>query len=125
MQGVFPSNIHLREDQIEAEELLGTYIEKQMKLIQAMYTQVKCAGPAPFEVTDGLEGALLILKHAPMAPGIVIQVQRYIRCAEWVGIATLTTIGPELPVVRNDFERWMSLVQIAQETAETAGNKQS
>ncbi len=115
-EGVIPSNIYLREDQLLAGNQLNLYIKAQITLMKRTFVDPVIAGPAPLTFPDATEAALLMLKHRPMHQATVFQVQHYIRSGRWIGIATLTTLESELLKVRGDFDQFMKLLRIEPET---------
>ena len=88
------------------------YVQAQITIMKRTFLEPLIAGPAPLEFPGADEGAMLMLKHQPMNQMVVIQVQHYIRSSKWIGIATLTTLEPELLKVRPDFEQFMKLLRI-------------
>ena len=111
-EGVIPSNIYLREDQLLAGNQLELYIRAQITLMKRTFVEPVIAGPAPLIFPDAAEAAMLMLKHRPMHQVTVIQVQHYVRSGNWIGIATLTTLEPELLKIRPDFDQFMKLLRI-------------
>lgn len=109
--GVVPSNVYLKEDELLAGNLV-LYIRAQVTLMQRTFLDPMIAGPAPIEFPGAQEAAMLMLKHQPMNGATVFQVQNYVRSAKWIGIATLTTLEPELLRVRPDFDQFMKLLRI-------------
>lgn len=114
-QGVVPSNVFLREDQLLAGDQLELYIKAQITLMKRTFVEPVIAGPAPLEFPDAAEAAMLMLKHRPMHQVTVFQVQHYVRSGKWIGIATLTTLESELLKVRADFDQFMKLLRIEPE----------
>ena len=110
--GVVPSNIYLREDQLLAGNQLELYIRAQITLMKRTFVEPVIAGPAPLTFPDATEAAMLMLKHRPMHQVTVFQVQHYVRSGSWIGIATLTTLEPELLKIRPDFDQFMKLLRI-------------
>jgi len=110
--GVVPSNIYLREDQLLAGNQLELYIRAQITLMKRTFVEPVIAGPAPLTFPDAAEAAMLMLKHRPMHQVTVFQVQHYVRSGSWIGIATLTTLEPELLKIRPDFDQFMKLLRI-------------
>jgi len=111
-QNTVPSNVYLKQDELLAGDKLIFYIQAQIAIMKRTFLEPLIAGPAPLEFPGADEGALLMLKHQPMNQMVVIQVQHYIRSSKWIGIATLTTLEPELLKVRPDFEQFMKLLRI-------------
>ena len=111
-EAVVPSNIYLREDQLLAGNQLELYIRAQITLMKRTFAEPVIAGPAPLAFPDAAEAAMLMLKHRPMHQVTVFQVQYYIRSGSWIGIATLTTLEPELLKIRPDFDQFMKLLRI-------------
>jgi hypothetical protein len=111
-EGVIPSNIYLREDQLLAGNQLELYIRAQITLMKRTFVEPVIAGPAPLIFPDAAEAAMLMLKHRPMHQVTVFQVQHYVRSGSWIGIATLTTLEPELLKIRPDFDQFMKLLRI-------------
>ena len=111
-EGVVPSNIYLREDQLLAGNQLELYIRAQITLMKRTFVEPVIAGPAPLTFPDAAEAAMLMLKHRPMHQVTVFQVQHYVRSGSWIGIATLTTLEPELLKIRPDFDQFMKLLRI-------------
>jgi hypothetical protein len=111
-EGVIPSNIYLREDQLLAGNQLELYIRAQITLMKRTFVEPVIAGPAPLTFPDAAEAAMLMLKHRPMHQVTVFQVQHYVRSGSWIGIATLTTLEPELLKIRPDFDQFMKLLRI-------------
>jgi|SRR5450631_1357168 len=111
-EGVIPSNIYLREDQLLAGNQLELYIRAQITLMKRTFVEPVIAGPAPLTFPDAAEAAVLMLKHRPMHQVTVFQVQHYVRSGSWIGIATLTTLEPELLKIRPDFDQFMKLLRI-------------
>lgn len=109
--GVVPSNIHLREDELLAGNLV-IYIRTQVTMMQRTFLDPGIAGPAPLEFPGAQEAAMLMVKHQPLNGVTVFQVQHYLRSGKWIGIATLTTLEQELLRVRPDFELFMKLLRI-------------
>jgi len=115
-EGVVPSNVYLREDELLAGDKLELYIKAQITIMKRTFVEPMIAGPAPMEFPDAEEAAMLMLKHRPMHQVTVFQVQHYVRCGKWIGIATLTTLETELLKVRPDFDQFMKVLRIAPET---------
>jgi hypothetical protein len=111
--GVVPSNIHLREDELLAGNLV-LYIRAQVTMMRRTFLNPVVAGPAPLEFPAAQEAAMLMVKHQPLNGVTVFQVQHYVRSGKWIGIATLTTLEHELLAVRPDFELFMKLLRIDQ-----------
>ena len=111
-EGVIPSNIYLREDQLLAGDQLELYIRAQITLMKRTFVEPVIAGPAPLTFPDSTEAAMLMLKHRPMHQVTVFQVQHYVRSGSWIGIATLTTLEPELLKIRPDFDQFMKLLRV-------------
>jgi hypothetical protein len=111
-EGVVPSNVYLREDQLLAGNQLALYIQAQITIMKKTFLDPVIAGPAPIAFPGADEAALLMLKHRSMHQMTVFQVQHYIRCGNWIGIATLTTLESELLKVRSDFDQFMQLLAI-------------
>jgi hypothetical protein len=111
-EGVVPSNVYLREDQLLAGNQLALYIQAQITIMKSTFLDPVIAGPAPLTFPDAEEAALLMLKHRSMHQVTVFQVQHYIRSGQWIGIATLTTLESELLKVRADFDQFMKLLRI-------------
>lgn len=114
-EGVVPSNVNLREDVLLAGDKLELYIKAQITIMKRTFKEPMIAGPAPMEFVDAEEAAMLMLRHKPMHQFSVFQVQHYLRCGKWIGIATLTTLEPELLKVRPDFDQFMKVLRIAPE----------
>jgi hypothetical protein len=112
-EGVVPSNVYLREDQLVAGNQLLPYIHTQIAIMKRTFLEPTLAGPAPMEFPGADEAAMLMLKHQAMQQMTVFQVQHYLRSGTWIGIATLTTIEAELLKIRPDFDQFMKLVRIA------------
>jgi len=115
VEGVVPSNVFLREDQLLAGDQLDLYIKAQITLMKRTFVEPVIAGPAPLEFPGAAEAAMLMLKHRPMHQVTVFQVQHYVRSGKWIGIATLTTLESELLKVRADFDQFMKLLRIEPE----------
>jgi hypothetical protein len=112
-EGVVPSNVYLREDQLLAgSPQLQLYIKAQINIMQRTFLEPTIAGPAPMEFPGADEAAMLMLKHQAMHQVTVFQVQHYVRSGNWIGIATLTTLETELLKVRPDFDQFMKLLRI-------------
>ena len=111
-EDIVPSNIYLREDQLLAGDQLELYIQAQITLMKRTFAEPVIAGPAPLAFPDAAEAAMLMLKHQPMHQVTVIQVQQYVLSGNWIGIATLTTLEPELLKIRPDFDQFMKLLRI-------------
>jgi hypothetical protein len=111
IQGVVPSNVCLKEDELLAGNL-ELYIRAQITLMKRTFLEPMIAGPAPLAFPDAQEAAMLMVKHQPLNGTTVFQVQHYVRSANWIGIATLTTVEPELLKVRPEFEQFMKLLRI-------------
>ena len=111
-EGVVPSNVYLREDQILAGNQLILYIQAQITIMKRTFVDPVIAGPAPLEFPDAAEAAMLMLKHQAMHQVTVFQVQHYVRSSNWVGIATLTTLESELLKIRPDFDQFMKILRI-------------
>lgn len=111
-EGVVPSNVYLREDELIAGDKLEPYIQVQIKIMKQTFMDPMIAGPAPAEFPGAEEAAMLMLKHKPMHQVSVFQVQHYVRSGKWIGIATLTSLETELLKVRPDFDQFMKLLQI-------------
>lgn len=109
--GVVPSNVCLKEDELLSGNLT-LYMRAQMTLMKRTFLDPLFAGPAPTEFPGALEAAMLMVKHQPLNGTTVFQVQHYIRSERWIGIATLTTVEPELLRVRPDFDQFMKLLRI-------------
>ena len=116
-EGVIPSNVYLREDQLLAGNELKLYIQAQVTLMKQAFLDPVIAGPAPLEFPDATEAAMLMLKHKAMHQVSVFQVQHYVRSGRWIGIATLTTLESELLKVRPDFDQFMKILRIEPEPA--------
>lgn len=114
-EGVVPSNVFLREDELLAGNQLELYIKAQITVMQRTFLEPVIAGPAPLAFPDATEAAMLMLKHRPMHQVTVFQVQHYVRSGKWIGIATLTTLESELLKVRADFDQFMKLLRIGPE----------
>lgn len=110
--GAVPSNVCLKEDQLLAGNELALYIRAQITLMKRTFLDPMIAGPAPLQFPGATEAALLMLKHQPLQQTTVFQVQHYVRSERWIGIATLTTVEPELLKVRPDFDRFMKMLRI-------------
>ena len=111
-EGVVPSNVYLREDQLLAGDKLALYIKAQITIMKRTFLDPIIAGPAPIEFPGAAEAALLMIKHQPSQGATVFQVQQYARVGTWIGIATLTTLESELLKVRPDFDQFMKFVTI-------------
>jgi hypothetical protein len=111
-EGVVPSNVYLREDQLLAGDQLEPYVKAQIAIMKQTFVEPMIAGPAPMEFPGAEEAAMLMLKHRPMHQVSVFQVQHYVRSGKWIGIATLTTLESELLKVRPDFDQFMKLLRI-------------
>jgi hypothetical protein len=111
-EGVIPSNVYLREDQLLAGNQLLLYIQAQITIMKNTFLDPVIAGPAPMMFPDAEEAAMLMLKHQAMHQVTVFQVQHYVRSGPWIGIATLTTLESELLKVRPDFDQFMKLLRI-------------
>lgn len=114
-EGVVPSNVYLREDQLLAGDRLELYIKAQITLMKRTFMEPMIAGPAPLAFPDAAEAAMLMLKHKAMHQVTVFQVQHYVRSGKWIGIVTLTTLESELLKVRPDFDQFMKLLRIEPE----------
>ncbi|MGB6133695.1 MAG: hypothetical protein WBG54_18080 [Acidobacteriaceae bacterium] len=115
-EGVVPSNVYLREDQLLAGDRLELYIRAQITIMKRTFMDPMIAGPAASAFPEADEAAMLMLKHRPMHQISVFQVQHYVRSGKWIGIATLTTLESELLQVRPDFDQFMKLLRIAPES---------
>jgi hypothetical protein len=115
-EGVVPSNVYLREDQLLAGNRLELYIRAQITIMKRTFMEPMIAGPAPSEFPGADEAAMLMLRHRPMHQVSVFQVQHYMRSARWIGIVTLTTLESELLQVRPDFDQFMKVLRIEPET---------
>lgn len=115
--GVVLSNVSLKEDELLAGNQLALYIRAQITLMKRTFQEPMIAGPGPLDFPDAAEAAMLMLKHQPLNGTTVFQVQHYIRSGKWIGIATLTTIEPELLRIRPDFDQFMKLLRIEPHTA--------
>ena len=111
-EGVIPSNVYLREDEIQPGNNLAVYVQAQIKMMKQTFEDPTVAGPAPTEFPGADEAAMLMLKHRAMHQVTVFQVQHYARSGQWIGIATLTTLESELLKVRPDFDQFMKLLRI-------------
>jgi hypothetical protein len=111
-EGVVPSNVYLKEDELLAGDKLAPYLQTQIGIMKQTFANPMIAGPAPIEFPGAEESAMLMLKHQPMNNVTVIQVQHYLRSGKWIGIATLTTLEQELLKVRPDFEKFMKMLRI-------------
>jgi hypothetical protein len=111
-EGVIPSNVYLREDELLAGNQLNLYIQAQITMMKQTFLDPVIAGPAPMAFPDAEEAAMLMLKHKAMHQVSVFQVQHYVRSGKWIGIATLTTLESELLKVRPDFDQFMKLLRI-------------
>ena len=109
--GVIPSNVYLRDDEIHPDNKLVLYVQAQITLMKRTFQDPTIAGPAPMEFPGAEEAAMLMLKHKAMQQVSVFQVQHYVRFGGWVGIATLTTLESELLKVRPDFDQFMKLLR--------------
>jgi len=116
-EGVVPSNIYLRDDQLLAGCQLSLYIQAQVNIMKRTFLDPVIAGPAPIGFPGADEAALLMLKHRPMHQVGVFQVQHYVRKGKWIGIATLSTLESELLKIRPDFDQFMKLVTIEPDPA--------
>jgi hypothetical protein len=116
-EGVIPSNIYLREDQLLAGDQLALYIKAQITIMKRTFFDPMIAGPAPIDFPGADEAALLMLKHRPMHQVSVFQVQNYVRKGKWIGVATLSTLESELLKIRPDFDQFMKLVAIEPDPA--------
>jgi hypothetical protein len=112
-QNLIPSNVYLREDELLAGNQLALYVQAQITLMKQTFQDAAIAGPMPTEFPGAEESAMLMLKHQKMNQVSVLQVQHYMRIANWIGIVTLTTIEAELMKVRPDFDQFLKLLQIA------------
>ena len=110
--GTAPSNVCLKEDELLAGDQLKLYIQAQVTLMKRTFAEPMIAGPGPLEFPDTAEAAMLMLKHRPLNGTTVFQVQHYVRSGKWIGIATLTTVEPEVLQVRPAFEAFMKMVRI-------------
>lgn len=115
-EGVVPSNVYLREDELLAGDKLEPYITAQITIMKRTFMDPMIAGPAPLEFPGAEEAAMLMLKHRPMHQASVFQVQHYVRSGKWIGIATLTSLESELLKVRPDFDQFMKLLRIDAQT---------
>lgn len=111
-EGVIPSNVYLREDELLAGNQLNLYIQAQIGMMKRTFLDPVIAGPAPLMFPDAEEAGMLMLKHKAMHQVTVFQVQHYVRSGRWIGIATLTTLESELLSVRPDFDQFMKLLRI-------------
>jgi hypothetical protein len=111
-EGIFPSNIYLREDQLLAGDQLALYIKAQVTIMKRTFFDPMIAGPASIDFPGADEAALVMVKHRPMHQISVFQVQNYVRKGKWIGIATLSTLESELLKIRPDFDQFMKLVAI-------------
>jgi len=111
-EGVVPSNIHVREDELLAGNQLELYIKAQITMMKRTFADPVIAGPAPMAFPDAAEAAMLMIKHRAMNQVTVFQVQHYVRSGKWIGIVTLTTLESELLKVRGDFDQFMKLLRI-------------
>lgn len=113
-EGIVPSNVYLKEDELLAGDQLNPYILTQITLMKRTFLDPTIAGPAPspIQFPGAEESGMLMLKHQPMNQVTVMQVQHYVRAGKWIGIATLTTTETELLKVRPDFEQFMKLLHI-------------
>jgi hypothetical protein len=111
-EGVVPSNVYLREDELLAGDKLELYIKAQITIMKRTFMEPMIAGPAAMEFPGADEAAMLMLKHRPMHQVSVFQVQHYVRSGKWIGIATLTTLEAELLKVRPDFDQFMKILSI-------------
>ncbi len=116
-EGVVPSNVYLREDQLLAGDRLELYIRAQITIMKRTFMEPMIAGPVPAEFPEAAEAAMLMLKHRPMHQVTVFQVQHYVRSGKWIGIVTLTTLESELLQVRPDFDQFMKALRIEPEPA--------
>jgi hypothetical protein len=111
-ENIIPSNVYLKEDELLVGDKLELYIQAQIALMKQTFLDPVIAGPAPLQFPGAEEAAMLMLKHMPKDQVIVLQVQHYVRCSKWIGIATLTTLESELLKVRPDFEQFIKLLHI-------------
>lgn len=111
-ENIIPSNVYLKEDELLIGDKLELYIQTQIALMKQTFLDPVIAGPAPLEFPGAEESAMLMLKHMPKDQATVLQVQHYVRCSKWIGIATLTTLESELLKVRPDFEQFIKLLRI-------------
>ena len=111
-ENIIPSNVYLKEDELLAGNKLELYIQAQISLMKQTFLDPVIAGPAPLEFPGAEEAAILMLKHMPKDQVTILQVQHYVRCNKWIGIATLTTLESELLKVRPDFEQFIKLLRI-------------
>lgn len=110
--GTPPGNVCLKEDELLAGDQLALYIRAQVTLMKRTFQDPMIAGPAPIEFPDASEAALLMLKHQSLNEVTIFQVQHYVRSGKWIGIATLTTVEPELLSIRPDFDQFMGRLRI-------------
>jgi hypothetical protein len=120
-EGVVPSNVYLREDELLAGNRLEPYIQAQITIMKRTFLEPMIAGPTPMTFPDADESAMLMLKHKAMHQVTVFQVQHYVRSGKWIGIATLTTLETELLKVRPDFDQFMKLLRIEPEPKSSYG----
>lgn len=111
-EGVVPSNVYLREDELLAGDKLEPYVKAQIAIMKQTFMEPMIAGPAPMEFPGAEEASMLMLRHRPMHQVSVFQVQHYVRSGKWIGIATLTTLESELLKVRPDFDQFMKVLRI-------------
>ena len=111
------SNITVKDDVLLAGNRLEPYIQAQINILRRTYLDPAFAGPQPAALlkveTD--ETMLLLIRHQPVNGTSVLQVQTYVRLGTWIGIITLTTVDQFVRHVRPDYERFMSLLNIAPE----------
>jgi hypothetical protein len=112
-EGMAPSNVYLKEDELLAGDQLMLYIQAQITLIKRTFKDPAIAGPASTQFPGAQDSAMLMLKHQPLNQMSVIQVQHYVRNEKWIGVVTLTTLESELLKVRPDFDQFLKLVRIA------------
>jgi hypothetical protein len=116
-EGAIPSNVYLREDVLLAGDKLALYIKAQITLMQRTFLDPVIAGPALIDFPGAAEAAMLMIKHQPSQGNTVFQVQHFVRVGTWIGIATLTTLEPELLKVRPDFDQFMKFLAIEPDPA--------
>nr|WP_213806653.1 hypothetical protein [Granulicella sp. dw_53] len=106
------ANVCLREDVLEGEDTLISYIEKQAKLVKYYLGSPAMAGPQPISFDRADEAFLFLVRHISDKIGPMVHAQTYVRFNRWVGVATLTTPEAALSAVRPDYDAFLRDLEV-------------
>jgi len=93
------------EEPIEDGLLLEQYVKKQLELMKEELGQVDAEAQQAVAVRNADEAIRLVLHRTGDDDEIIFQCQIYARSGKLVGVATLTVLQDQLPLVRQDLER--------------------